>query len=220
MRVAILFSGGKDSSYASWMVQKEGHEIVCLVSIISKNPDSFMFHTPAIELTKRQADLMRVPLILKKSDGEKEEELKDLSFVIERAIKEFGVEGIVTGAIGSNYQADRIKKICEQFGVKCISPLWKKNQLGLLREIVAARFFVIISAVAAYPLDSGWIGRKIDEGFIEEVSKLQKKYRINPAGEGGEFESLVLDGPIFSKRLNVKLKKVVGEGHSWRGVFE
>ncbi len=220
MKVGILFSGGKDSTYAAWLAKKEGHEIECLITLVSKNPDSFMFHTPAVELTKKQAELMRVPIIIRETEGEKEEELKDLQRAIEKAKIKHNLKAIVTGALASEYQASRIAEICKNLKLECINPLWHKNQIELLREIVKNKFEVIISGVAAYPLDKKWIGRKIDEKFIEEVKLLEEKHKINPAGEGGEFESLVVGCPLFSSRLKYKLVDISGEGNSWRGIFE
>ena len=220
MKIGVLFSGGKDSTYAAWLAKKEGYEIECLITLYSKNPDSFMFHTPAVELTKKQAELMNTPLITRETLGEKETELKDLKRAVEKAIAKHNIRGIVTGALASDYQASRILEICRQLKLECINPLWHKNQIELLKELVKNDFEVIISGVAAHPLDKKWIGRKIDEKFIEETEKLQEKYGINPAGEGGEFETLVVNCPMFKSRLSAHLIEVTGEGNAWKGLFE
>lgn len=220
MKLAVLFSGGKDSTYAAWLAKKYDHEIVCLISIWSENENSFMFHTPAIELTKKQAETMKIPLIIQKTKGNKEIELKELDKAIKNAKKEFGIESVVTGAVESVYQASRVQQICNELKIECFNPLWQKNQIEILEDLIKNKFEVIISGVAAYPLDSKWIGRKIDKKFIEEIKVLSEKFKINPAGEGGEFESLVVGCPLFKKKLEVKLKKVIGEGNSWRGLFE
>ncbi|MEI7718946.1 MAG: diphthine--ammonia ligase [archaeon] len=219
MKLGILFSGGKDSTYATLVARKEGHSIECLISLWSKNQDSFMFHTPAIELTKKQAECMGIPLIIQETRGEKEIELKDLEKAIKLAIKKYKIEGIVTGAVESVYQASRVQNICNKLNIECFNPLWQKNQIEILEDLVKNNFEVVISGVAAYPLDKTWVGRRIDKKFIEEISVLSKKYKINPAGEGGEFESLVLDGYLFNHRMGAELKNVFGEGNSWRGEF-
>ncbi len=220
MKLAVLFSGGKDSTYAARLANKYGHEISCLISIWSENDDSFMFHTPAIELTKKQASAMKIPLIIQKTKGKKEIELKELEKAIKKAKKEFGIEGVVTGAVESVYQASRVQKICNGLKIDCFNPLWQKNQIEILEDLIKDKFEVIISGVAAYPLDNSWIGRRIDKKFIEEIMVLSEKFKINPAGEGGEFESLVVGCPLFKKKLEWKLNKVVGEGNSWIGEFE
>jgi len=214
MKLGVLFSGGKDSTYAAYLAGKE-NEVVCLINIVSENKFSYMFHTPSVLMTEKQASVMKIPLLIFKSKGEKEKELVDLEDAISSAAKKYGIQGIVTGALASDYQASRIGKICEKLKLKCVNPLWKKNQIELLEELIANKFNVIITGVAAYPLDEKWLGRKIDKNFILEVSELQKKYGINPAGEGGEFESFVLDCPLFSRALKVIDKKISGSENTW-----
>ena len=220
MKLAILFSGGKDSVYAAYLARREGNELSCLVTIDSKNKESFMFHTPSISRVKFQAKKMKIPLILKETEGVKEKELKDLEVAIGDAIKKYDIEGLVTGAVGSVYQATRVQKICNKLGIECFNPLWQKDQFGLLDELVKKDFKVVISGVFAYPLDEKFLGREIDEKFIKETKKLWSKYKINPAGEGGEFESFVLDCPLFEQGLKVKSFKDFGEKNSWRREYD
>jgi asparagine synthase (glutamine-hydrolysing) len=216
MKFGVLFSGGKDSTYSAWLAKRRGHELACLITIFSENKDSYMFHTPLIELTKKQAELMNLPIIIGKTKGEKEKELDDLEELIKNAVKKYKINGIVTGAVASNYQAERIKKICDKLGIKCLNPIWGVNQVKLLEELIKDKFEVIITGVAAYPLNEKWIGRKIDAGYIKEIVELQRKYRINPNGEGGETESLVLNCPLFKKKLKIGKITSAGEGNSWR----
>jgi len=220
MKLGILFSGGKDSTYSAFLAKKQGYELVCLISLISKNQDSYMFHTSAINLVKKQAELIGLPIIQEETKGEKEKELIDLKKAIKKAVEKYKINGITTGALKSVYQASRIQKICDELNIKCINPLWQKNQIELLNELIKNDFEIILSAVAAYPLDSLWVGRKIDKNFINEIEKLSKKYEINPAGEGGEFESLVINCPLFKSKLDVSLIEIIGEKYSWRGVFK
>lgn len=220
MKLATLFSGGKDSCYATYLAKNAGHKISCLISIVSENKESYMFHTPSIEKTKKQAEVMKIPIIIQKTKGEKEDELKDLEKAIKKAIKEYKIEGVVTGAVGSTYQASRIQNICNKLKIECFNPLWQKNQIELLEELVEKKFEIVIVGVFAYPLDKSWLLRKIDKKFIEETKKLQEKLGINPAGEGGEFETFVLNCPLFSRSLKVKGKKISGEKNSWKAEIE
>ncbi|MFH1586139.1 MAG: diphthine--ammonia ligase [archaeon] len=215
-KCAILFSGGKDSTYAAYLAKKKGYELACLISVFSENKNSYMFHTPSIEKTKKQAEIMDLPLIIDKTKGEKEAELEDLERVIKKAKEEYEIDTIVTGAIDSRYQASRIQKICDDLGLECFNPLWKKDEIEYLEELVGDGFKVIITGVAAYPLDKSWLGREIDNDFISEVKVLHEKYEIHPAGEGGEFETFVLNCPLFKEGLKVVDKNISGEGNSWR----
>lgn len=203
MKLGILFSGGKDSCLAMHKAMKEKNEIACLISLISSNPESYMFHTPNIHVVEMQAEAIEIPLVKVETAGEKEKELLDLQKAIEYAKKLYSIEGIVTGAIASQYQASRIQKICDKLGLKCINPLWHMNQIEELREIVREEFEVIISGVFAYGLDREMLGKRIDEPMIAKLKKLQETMKINPAGEGGEIETTTLDAPFFKKRIVV-----------------
>ncbi len=204
MKLALLFSGGKDSTYAGYLAKKLGYEISCLITIISESQDSYMFHTEKIRLTNEQAKIMGIPIIQKTTKGDKELELKDLTSAIKEAIKKYKIKGVITGAIESVYQSSRIQKICNELKIECFNPLWQKDQIEHLNDLVKNKFDVIITKVAADGLDERWIGMKIDKKTIDELKELNEKYKINPAGEGGEFETLVLNCPMFKKRLELK----------------
>jgi len=221
MKVAILFSGGKDSVYAAYLAKQLGNELACAIVIKSENQDSYMFHTPSIEKAEKQVEVMGIPLLVHGTKGNKEEELKDLSEAIKIVKEKYEVEGVVTGAIHSEYQASRIGKICDELGLESINPLWHKEEIGYLNELIENDFDVVITAVAAYPLEGSWLGRKIDKKFILEVGVLKEKYKIHPAGEGGEFETFVLNCPLFKKGLKIKSFEDFSSGeHSWRREIE
>jgi ABC transporter with metal-binding/Fe-S-binding domain ATP-binding protein len=220
IRVAVLFSGGKDSVYACYLAKKQGYNLNCLISLFSENKYSYMFHTPSIEKTKKQAELMNLPLLIQKTKGEKEKELLDLKKAIEKAKKKYKIQGIVTGAIQSVYQASRIQKICNELDLECFNPLWQKDEENYLEELIKNKFKIILSGVFAYPLDETWVLREINDKFIKEIKELNKKYKIHIAGEGGEFETFVLDCPLFSRKLKIKSSKISGEKNSWKAEIE
>lgn len=203
MKVAVLFSGGKDSCFACYKAMEE-HKVMCLISIISENKESYMFHTPNIALTDMQAKAMELNLEVFETLGEKEIELKDLKKAIQVAKEQFTIEGVVTGAIRSEYQKSRIQKICDELELKCINPMWHMDELEFLNQVIDVGFKVIIVGVAAEPFDESWLGREIDKETIKELVELNKKYKIHVAGEGGEIETFVCDGPIFKKKILIK----------------
>ena len=203
MKVGILLSSGKDSVLAMHRAV-EKHEISCLITIVSENAESYMFHTPNINLATAQSECLEIPLLISNTKGEKEKELSDLKNVIKKAILKYKIQGIVTGAIASNYQASRIQKICDELKIECINPLWQIDQIELLKELIRKKFEVIIVGIFAYPFTEKWLGRKINEKTTEELKELWEKYKINPAGEGGEIETLVLNAPMFKKKISIK----------------
>jgi|TARA_Y100000310_G_scaffold127024_1_gene126030 asparagine synthase (glutamine-hydrolysing) len=215
MKLGILFSGGKDSTLATYLAKEKGHEISCLISIFSENKESYMFHVPSISKSKQQSKVMGIPIIVQKTKGEKESELKDLEKAIKKAKKDFNIEGIVTGAVESVYQSSRIQKICDKLRLDCFNPLWQKPQFEILEDLLKNKFEVIVTGVFAYPLTKKWLGKKIDKEFIMEMRKLNKDFKISPAGEGGEFETLVLNCPLFIEPLKIIDSKIFGRGYSW-----
>ena len=199
MRVAVLATGGKDSTLALYRVLNEGYNVKCLASMIPLREDSWMFHYPNIRLTDLFAEAVGIPLVKAETSGIKEEEVEDLK----RLIATLEVEGIVSGAIASDYQRMRIEKICKKLGLKCITPLWHENPLQMLREILDLNFQVIVTGVCAYGFSREWLGRKIDEAVVADLMELGRKYGVSLVGEGGEYETLVLDVPFFKRRLKI-----------------
>ncbi|MBI5389506.1 diphthine--ammonia ligase [Candidatus Woesearchaeota archaeon] len=212
VKLAALVSGGKDSLYAAYTMQRQNYEICCLVTLKSVNPHSYMFHTPNVHLVEMQAKAMGVPLVERETKGEKEAELLDLKEVLLQAKQQYGVQGVVTGALASQYQRERIEKICDALGLKIFAPLWHINQETYLRELVAHDFKVIITAVAADGLDKTFLGGVLDQEMIEKLLKVNRKTGINVAFEGGEAESLVIDCPPFREALSIKEAEIVEDG--------
>lgn len=216
MNVAVLFSGGKDSTMALFNALNNGDNVSYLLSMKSSNEESYMFHVPNIHLTEMLSEALEIPLIIADTEGVKEEELQDLKREFQK-LKDLGVEAIYTGALYSTYQKSRIEKLGSQTGLKIISPYWHVDELEYMNEIVDLGFEVIVSGVFADGLDESWLGRTIDQKAIEELTVLNKKYYVDIAFEGGEAETLVIDGPIFKKRINILEAKKIWNGDN--GVY-
>ena len=206
MKLAVLFSGGKDS-YLALQYASEEHDISCLLTLESEKEDSWMFHTPAIEWTKLQAKSMKLNHLVQKTSGVKEEELADLKTIIATAKSRYSIEGIVTGALASVYQSTRIQRICNDLDLWCFNPLWQMPQSVLLKEILSNKIESVITGIAAEPFDDSWLGRRIDLECVNDLMSLKESYRINPAGEGGEFESFVMAAPLFTNKIFISNAK-------------
>lgn len=199
MRVAVLATGGKDSALALFKVLNEGHEVRNLVSMIPLREDSWMFHYPNIRLMDLFAEAVEIPLVKAETSGVKEEEVEDLK----RLIEKLDVDAVVSGAIASNYQKSRVEKICSELRLKCLMPLWNKNPIDILNEILNLKFDVVITGVYAYGFSKEWLGTKIKDVIIEALIELNKKYGVSLVGEGGEYETLVLDAPFFKRKIKI-----------------
>jgi len=213
MEVALLFSGGKDSTFALWVASLFGWEVKVLLTVLPESDSSYMFHHPNVQWVPLQAEAMSMPVIMRRSSGEKHAELEDLKFLIQSV----QVDGVVTGAVESEYQKERVDMICEELGLRSFSPLWHKDGEQLLREMVDAGFESIITSVSAEGLDESWLGRRIDEECIGELLKVSKKHGISVVGEGGEMETFVTDSPLFQRK--VKILKAEKTWDGVRGVF-
>jgi diphthine-ammonia ligase len=217
MRLGVLFSGGKDSTLALHLAA-EKEQVACLITVVSKNPESYMFHTPNVDVTALQAQALGLPLVSVVTEGKKEEELLDLDRAICEAKSRFQIEGVVTGAVESVYQASRVQRICQRLDLWCFNPLWKTDQKALLETLVRKNFKVMISGIFAYPLDEKWLGKQIDSAVIARLVELQAQYGISPSGEGGEIETTVLDAPMFRQKIEILESSMEAKGNC--GVFQ
>ncbi len=210
MRVAALVTGGKDSVLALHRAQKMGHNIKFLAAMIPKRADSWMFHFPNIHLTDHLSRAVEIPLVKAETSGIKEKELEDLK----ELLASLDVEGVVSGAVESVYQKERIERICQELDLESVTPLWHQDPLQLLREIVDLKFKVIVVGVYAYGFDESWLGREINSATLEKLVELHERYQISLVGEGGEYETLVLDAPFFKKRIQIVQSEINYEEHS------
>ncbi|MEM3596965.1 MAG: TIGR00289 family protein [Candidatus Bathyarchaeia archaeon] len=210
MRVAVLATGGKDSALALHRILKQGYEVKCLVSMMPLREDSWMFHYPNIRLVKLFAEATEIPLASAETSGVKELEVEDLK----RLIAKLDVEALASGAIASNYQKSRIERICEELGIKCLTPLWGENPINILSELVTFGFETIITGVYAYGFSQEWLGRKIDKETIKALVALNKRYGVSVVGEGGEYETFVLDAPYFKKQIKIVSVEKFWKNHS------
>ncbi len=220
MKLAALISGGKDSLYAAYLCEQAGHEITTIISMQPANMESYMFHYPNTWIVEVQARLMGIPYVQQTTPGEKEIELDDLSKVLKELLDKESIEGVVTGAVASNYQKKRIDKICAELGLQSIAPLWGIDPATSIEGMISDGFEIIIQAVAAPPLDETWLGRKLDIQCLNELIELNKKYGIHIMFEGGEAESLVLDCPMFSKKIVIKDSEKKWDAKTRSGMLE
>ena len=208
VRLAALFTGGKDSTYAAHLAEDLG-ELRYLVTMIPQREDSWMFHTVNIGLASLIAEAYGVEHVAASTSGVREEELQDLK----RVLEDLDIDAVVSGVIASNYQRRRIDKLCRQLGLKHITPLWGRNSAELLKEMLERGLRIMVTGVAALGLDERWLGRILDEEALRELLELNRRYGINVCGDGGEMETLILDAPWFRYRV-----KILEAERLWDGV--
>jgi len=197
MAWAALTSGGKDSVLSCQLAIDSGKEVEFLVTVRPENRESYMFHSAnldAVPVIARHAGMKYVEIT---THGRKEEELSDLS----RVLSLLPVEGIVAGAIASEYQNDRVAAIAKNLGLEVFTPLWRRDPEGIVTE-VAERLEAIIVVTAAEGLDESFLGARFDHALIGRLKAAAAKHRIHIAGEGGEYESLTLNAPFYTEPLS------------------
>ena len=219
MKLGVLFSGGKDSCLALHIAKQQGHEIKYLLSVIPDNFDSFMFHKPYLGLLKKQAENLGIKLIIIKSKGVKDKEVDDLRKLIESVKDE--VDGIAVGGIASNYQGNKVRKICEEFGLKFYAPLWNLKSEEVWKILFKEKFKIILTKISSEGIPKEFIGKVIDEKMLDELRKLSEKYKFRMDFEGGEAESAVVFMPGFKKEIKIKYNvKSEGECRHYLKVLE
>lgn len=172
-----------------------------------------MFHRPKMDLLGLFGRATGLPLVVEETGGEKEEELEDLRSLLLR-LRDLGVEGVVSGAVESSYQRSRLDELCSELGLESLTPLWGRDGSELLREMLDAGMEVVVVKVAARGLGEEWLGRRLDGDALRELEELRESYGVHVAGEGGEYETLVLRSPLFDGRIAVSGGEVRREGSS------
>lgn len=202
-KVGVLYSGGKDSTYAAYLAQRQGHRLCCFITVKPESSESYLFHYPNVGWTHLQAEAVGVPLMTVEIKQVGEGEAYDLDEVLEAAKTRYGFEGLVTGGLASQYQKNRFEKACIRVGLTPVSPLWQVDTEAYMRSIVRDGFKVIVTGVAAEGLTEAWLGRVIDEAMVDELVKLHRRVGVHIGFEGGEAETFVLDCPLFKRRVEV-----------------
>ena len=214
-----LFSGGKDSTYAIYKAKQDGHTIECLVSAFPQSEESHLLHHPNISLTSLQAKAMKIPQIVTRINSiDPQIEFEELQNLLEKAKKDFGIDGIVHGGLFSDYQRTRFETIANNLNLKIISPLWHVDQKNYLKELLHSKFKFIITSVTSAGLDETWLGREITRDDVEQLVTLSNKHGFNLTFEGGEAETFVLDCPLFYSPIIVIKANKFWDGY--RGRFE
>lgn len=219
MKLAALYSGGKDSTFAISRAQDLGHRVACLITMHPIADDSALFHYPNSWVTEYLADAMQIPLMgFQVSGRSKEEEMKALEEAIVQVKSLYEIDGIVYGGISSNYQKQAFEQVCVRQRIAAVAPLWNSEPERYITELVKRGFRIIIAGVSTMGLDKGWLGRELDKEAIDKLMSVSKKCGFNLTFEGGEAETLVIDCPLYCKRLQINAATTYWDGQ--RGIFE
>ena len=219
MKLAALFSGGKDGTYSIFLAKKQGHEIKCLLSVFPKSDESHLLHHPNLQWTHLQSQSMQIPQLTIKSEfDETDNEINSLEKILIQAIDEYQIEGLVHGGIQSQFQKEKFENLCNKLNLKSITPLWNRNSLEYMNELISSNFVFIITSVSSGGLDDSWLGKIITKNDIDTLYALSQKFGFNLNFEGGEAETFVVDCSLFSHPIKIIQGKKIWDGY--RGRFE
>jgi len=219
MKLASLFSGGKDSMYSIFLAKKQNHEIKCLLSVFPKSDESHLLHHPNLSWTRLQSEAMHIPQITIKSESvDTENEINLLEKILIQAIDQYQIEGVVHGGIQSQFQKEKFENLCIKLNLKIIAPIWNRTSLEYMTELISENFEFIVISVSSGGLDDSWLGKIITKNDIVILNDLSKKFGFNLNFEGGEAETFVVNCPLFSNDIKIIKGKKIWDGY--RGRFE
>jgi len=209
---AALSSGGKDSILALHLAWQAGYNIAAIVTMLPQDPESMLYHVPNVNHVNKIAEAIGIKWVGVPAAKEREEK------ALSDALRRLNVNTLVTGGISSLYQKKKFDYIASSLAIDHYAPLWGTEQNDLLRQVLNMKMEVIFVSVSALGLGEEWLGRHLDENALSDLKRLSEKYFFNISGEGGEYETFVLDAPLYSKKLLVlkAIKKWIKDS----GVFE
>ncbi|KAJ8947693.1 hypothetical protein NQ318_001531 [Aromia moschata] len=222
MKVVALISGGKDSTFNMMQCIAAGHEIVALANLvphIKAEMDSFMYQSVGYEAIDLISAAIDLPLYKRETLGisnergktyqpSKDDEVEDLFLLLEQIKNEVEVEAVSVGAILSDYQRVRVENVCIRLGLVPLAYLWQRNQEELLDEMIKCEVDAIVIKVATLGLKLKHLGRSLSL-LQPHLLAMHEKYGLNVCGEGGEYETLTLDCPLFKSRIVVEDSDVI-----------
>ena len=204
MRVSCLVSGGKDSIYALWYAFHQ-YEVVSIINFVSDNSESLLFHIPNSKYVSLIAEMFSLPLISVKI---KSDDIKDEIEQLVTAICKSESEAIITGGIRSEFQRYHFNRATMLANVKCFNPLWRLSPELIIQDLINNHFEIILISVSSMGLGKNFLGKKLTPKLINKIKDLPYGFDHTIVGEGGEYESFVLDAPFFPSRIVIQDSRI------------
>ena len=198
MKVAVLFSGDAASVYSLHLAREVGLEVRYLVT--ARDPQSpRIYRSLDLDLTRLSARSLAIPLIEFVADSE-----GDISSLIQ-ALRDLDIDGLCDGAVRSNRRRNRLLDVCQKLEIQLILPLWHKDPSEILANMVEEGFEIMIVKLKSDRLDESWHGQVLDGENRDEFLQACDESEIDPMGESGEFETIILAGPNMQSRIGVSV---------------
>lgn len=210
----VSWSGGKDSCLAFYQALSQGYQVSHLVNFISEKHQRVRFHGTEAKLIQLQAEAIGIPLLQAKTKDD------DYEPAFKKAVKSLlpsGITGMIFGDIYTQGHRDWVERVCKELSIKALEPLWGQDPGKILREFVNAGFEAIVISANAGLIDKKWVGQGLGKKFL----KYLKDHKIDLCGEQGEYHTLVINGPIFKKKIKItKSKPILRDGYWFLDTIE
>ena len=206
MKALALVSGGKDSILALHMAVDRSVRLEGLLTILPEDPESMLYHTPNVEHVARIAESLGTRWISIDAPKDAEE------VALTKVLSSLDIKMLITGGIKSQYQRDKFDNICHALTISLYSPLWGLEPSVIYDMINKFKLDPIIVSVASLGLGKEWLGQHLNPQNVSKLLALSKKYQFDPTGEGGDFETFVLNGLLYRKQLVVESARVKWHG--------
>jgi len=206
MRVAVSWSGGKDSCLAYYRAILRGFNVAYLLNIAVREHGEYRVHGLNPAVIRAQSQALGIPMIQRQASWETYENVFKEAV---RSLKKLGVEGVVFGDIWLEEHKEWIDKVCSELEVAPITPLWKNDPKHILEEFIENGFEALIVCIRADLLPKEMLGRKVDEHFLEDLCRFRDSRFVDLCGEFGEYHTLVINGPVFLKKLRILSSRVI-----------
>jgi uncharacterized protein (TIGR00290 family) len=210
-QVFASWSGGKDSCLACYRAIANGLKVRYLANTVTEDGKRSRSHRLPAEVLQVQSQAVGISLVQRRTTWDNyEAEFKSML----RTFKQEGVKGGVFGDIDFEEHRQWVERVCQEVDIVPHLPLWGESQNKILRDFIDLGFEAVIIATKADLFGREWLGQRIDLNFIKHLDELKEIKDITPCGEAGEYHTLVIDGPLFKKRMEIlKTRKVFRDTH-------
>ncbi|MDL2124074.1 MAG: diphthine--ammonia ligase [Deltaproteobacteria bacterium] len=215
VKTFVSWSGGKDAALSYYRVMGDFH-VTHLLNMVAEDGRISRSHGIRTDILRLQAEAMGITIVQPRSSWEtyEAEFKKTLS-----GLKGRGVEVGIFGDIDLEEHREWVKRVSRESGMEAVLPLWgEKKRENLIEELIETGFEAVIVAIKKNVLGPEWLGRRIDYDFVKDISKIKG---VDISGEGGEYHTFVVSGPIFKKRINIlKSEKITRDRHCFLDILE
>jgi diphthine-ammonia ligase len=202
------WSGGKDGCFACYLAQQQGCQVSHLVNCVAKEYQRVNFHGTETRLVQMQGEAIGIPVFQQETTHGNYEQ--DFKAAIRTLLPE-GIKGMVFGDIYNDEHLAWVERVCADMGIEAVEPLWGQSTDDVIDQFLDAGFESVIVAADAKLIDEEWLGKKVDRDFINYL----KSKNIDPCGESGEYHTVVVNGPLFKRKIEITEEQTIRRGDHW-----